>query len=245
MTASTKLDIIYEDKNIILLDKKVGLLCHPDNKEFNDTLVCRVKRYLYEKGEYNPDDENSFTPSLVNRIDRNTGGIVIGAKNAEALRILNKKMKDRELHKYYLCIVNGKMSKKSDILTAYLEKNETKNKVTIYKEQKDNAKIIKTKYTALGFSNNFSLLEIDLLTGRTHQIRAHMASIGHPLLGDEKYGSKELNRKIGFNKQALYSHKLIFDFTADSGELEYLNGKEFTVPDVWFKKDFEEGKIKK
>lgn len=100
LKASKHLDIIYEDENIMLLDKKVGVLCHPDNEEYVDTLIGRIKRYLYEKGEYSPDRENSFVPSLVNRIDRNTGGIVIAAKNAESLRILNQKMKDRELHNF-------------------------------------------------------------------------------------------------------------------------------------------------
>ena len=108
LKASKHLDIIYEDENIMLLDKKVGVLCHPDNEEYVDTLIGRIKRYLYEKGEYSPDRENSFVPSLVNRIDRNTGGIVIAAKNAESLRILNQKMKDRELHKFYLCVLIGR-----------------------------------------------------------------------------------------------------------------------------------------
>ncbi|MBQ3004737.1 MAG: RluA family pseudouridine synthase, partial [Clostridia bacterium] len=129
MSASNKIDIVYEDENILLLNKKAGLLCHPDDREYIDTLITRVKRYLYEKGSFNPNDSLSFTPALVNRIDRNTTGIVIAAKNADALRILNQKMKDRELHKYYLCIIHGVLNKKTGILRGYLTKNEDKNLV--------------------------------------------------------------------------------------------------------------------
>lgn len=239
MGASKNLSIVYEDENIMLLNKKVGLLSHPDDNEYTDTLITRVKRYLYEKGEYNPDEETSFTPSLVNRIDRNTSGIVIAAKTAAALRILNQKMKDRELHKYYLCVVHGEIEKKSDTLIGYLIKDEKKNKVTVYTKMREGAKTIKTKYNVLKVCNGLSLVEIELLTGRTHQIRAHFASIGHPLLGDGKYGTNALNKKTGYKKQCLCSYKLTFDFTTDAEDLEYLNGKSFEIEDVWFKDEFE------
>lgn len=238
MSASKKLDIIYEDGNIILLNKPAGLLCHPDDKEYNDTLITRIKRYLYEKGEFNPEEENSFTPSLVNRIDRNTMGIVIGAKNAESLRILNQKMKDRELHKYYCLIVHGCPKKKKDILTGYLEKDEKKNLVTVSHKKGDNKKEIRTKYEVLETRGNLSLVEVELLTGRTHQIRSHFASIGNPLLGDGKYGTNKLNKEKGYKKQCLCSYKLTFDFSTDGGILEYLNGKTFEITDIWFKREF-------
>ena len=234
LKAPVKLDIIYEDENIMLLNKKPGLIVHPDETYHFDSLIARVQHYLYEKGEYEPKKENSFAPALVNRIDRNTGGIVIAAKNAETLRIMNQKVKDRELEKLYLCIAVGILEKKSDLLTGYLEKNEKQNRVYISKKPTENAKTIKTKYKVLAEKNNFSLVEVDLLTGRTHQIRAHLASIGHPLLGDGKYGKNEINRKMGYKWQALYSYKLSFKFTTDGGILEYLNGKTFTAPEVWF-----------
>ncbi len=240
LKAPVKLDIIYEDENIMLLNKKPGLIVHPDENYHFDSLIARVQHYLYEKGEYEPKKENSFAPALVNRIDRNTGGIVIAAKNAETLRIMNQKVKDRELNKYYLCIAVGIFEKKSDLLTGYLEKNESQNRVYISKKPTENSKTIKTKYKVLAEKNNFSLVEVDLLTGRTHQIRAHLASIGHPLLGDGKYGKNEINRKMGYKWQALYSYKLSFNFTTDGGILEYLNGRTFTAPEIWFTDYFNE-----
>lgn len=222
MSAPRELSIIYEDENIILMDKKQGELCHPDGKEYVNTLVASMKRYLYEKGEYKPQEENSFTPSLANRIDRNTGGIVIGAKNYKSLKILNQKIKDREIDKFYLTVCEGVFDKKSDILTGYLTKDNKKNMVFVSDKQTENSKYIKTKYTVLDSYDNISLVEIELLTGRTHQIRAHLASIGHPLLNDGKYG-----RTHGRFKQELYSYKLRFNFTTDADILNYLNGREF------------------
>ena len=240
--ASSKIDIIYEDENILLLDKKVGLLCHPDDKEYIDNLIARVKKYLYEKGEYDPDRENSFTPALVNRIDRNTGGIVIAAKNAESLKILNAQMKERNLKKTYLCVVHGVMERKSGLLEGWLVKDEQKNKVRVYTRPRDDAKEIRTKYKVIenDTKNNLSLVEVDLLTGRTHQIRAHFASIGHPLLGDGKYGTNDLNKKLGYKKQFLYSYKLAFQLDENAGSLSYMNGRVFTVDNVWFVKEFKE-----
>lgn len=234
MSASKVLDIVYEDENILLADKKQGLLVHPDENEYNDTLIARIQRYLYEKGEYDPEAENSFRPALANRIDRNTGGIVIAAKNAEALRILCDKIKTRELDKLYLCVVHGTPKKREDTLEGFLEKNENKNQVFIKNKKTEETKTIRTKYSVMASKNNLSLLKIELLTGRTHQIRAHLASIGHPLLGDGKYGVNQKDKALGFKYQALYSYKLKFNFTTDGGILEYLNGKTFTVPKVWF-----------
>ena len=238
LRSAKTLDILYEDENLLLLNKKVGLLSHPDETEYGDTLITRVKRYLYEKGEYDPDSEQSFTPSLVNRIDRNTCGIVMAAKNAEALRTLNRIVKTRQLHKLYLCVVHGKPPKKEDTLEGYLRKDEAKNKVFISKTPAADAKEIRTRYRVLDSFRGLSLLEVELLTGRTHQIRAHLASIGCPLLGDGKYGTNKDNKPYGYKKQFLCSYRLTFDFTEDAGALQYLDKQSFALPDVWFEQAF-------
>ena len=234
LKAGNQLDIVYEDENILLADKKQGLLVHPDENEYNDTLIGRIQRYLYEKGEYDPQNENSFRPALANRIDRNTGGIVIAAKNAEALRILCEKIKSREIDKRYLAVIHGVPKQSSATLEGYLEKNEQKNKVYLCREKRDDNRTICTRYRTLASKERLSLIEVELITGRTHQIRAHMASIGHPLLGDGKYGRLASDKKLGFDKQALYSYKLTFDFKEDAGSLQYLNGRTFKVKQVWF-----------
>ncbi len=243
LLSSKNLTVVYEDENILLLDKSVGVLSHPDESEYNDTLISRVKRYLYEKGEYDPKNENSFTPALVNRIDRNTGGIVIAAKNADALRILNEKLKVREIRKFYLCVVHGIIERKSGILLNYMTKDENKNLVRVYDSETAGGKTMKTEYRVLKEKNGLSLVEVELHTGRTHQIRAQFSHIGHPLLGDGKYGSNTLNKKYGYKKQFLYSYKLIFDFKNGAGPLDYLNGREFKVNDVWFKREFLSGEL--
>lgn len=240
LNAGKNLDILYEDENILVLDKKIGLLSHPDEGEYVDTLITRVQRYLYEKGEYDPGKEASFAPALANRIDRNTGGIVLAAKNAESLRILNEKIKERDLSKLYLCVTIGVPPKKEDTLEGFILKDEKKNTVTVFDHPVPGGRSIRTKYRVLRSKNGLSLVEIDLLTGRTHQIRAHMASIGCPLLGDGKYGTNALNKRFGgYKKQCLYSYKTIFDFNTDAGLLNYLKGKTFEVPDVWFRTEFD------
>ena len=235
-----KLTIVYEDENIILCNKRPGVLVHEDDDGKDNTLIMHIKAYLYQKGEYNPEDEQSFAPALCNRIDRNTGGIVIGAKNAEALRVMNEKIKNDEISKFYYCVVHGKMPKKSDTLTGFLLKDSDKNQVKIFDKQVKGSKNIITKYKVVSEKNGMSLLEIELVTGRTHQIRAHMSYIGHTLLGDGKYGINKDDRARGYKYQALYAYRLRFDFDDNSGALGYLKGKEVKLSrdDVWFLKEF-------
>lgn len=225
-----QLDIVYEDENIMVCNKRPGLLCHPDEHEYVSTLITHIQAYLYQKKEWSPRWENSFTPALCNRIDRNTGGLVIAAKTAEALRILNDKIKDREISKFYLAAAVGKMTPPQGELKGFLLKDEGKKQVAVYKKPVPGGKSAHTRYKTLEFRKGLSLVECELLTGRTHQIRAQFADAGHPLLGDGKYGRRADNAKTDRKGQALWSYKLRFDFPTDAGALEYLKGKTLEVP---------------
>lgn len=233
-----EIDVIYEDENILLCDKPVGMVVHEDNDNTSDTLINRIKCCLWKHGEYDPESEQSFVPALCNRIDRNTGGIVIAAKTAEALRILNDKIKDREMEKRYLCIVHGRPKPPEGLIENYLRRDEKRKQVTLHRTRVPGAKTARTRYRTLTSHGRLSLVECELLTGRTHQIRAHMASIGCPLLGDGKYGTNELNRPYGETGQALYAYSLTFRFAQDAGALQYLNGKTFKVKDIPFVKKY-------
>ena len=235
--ATPKLNIVYEDEHILLVDKRPGLAVHPhDGAEYGRTLIDHIQAYLYQKREWRPREENAFTPALCNRIDRNTGGIVIAAKTAEALRVMNQKIKDREMDKRYLAIVEGTPKPAKGSLKGYLFKDAKKNRVFVSNTPQPGSKSCQTNYRVLASEKGLSLVECELITGRTHQIRAQFAHAGHPLLGDGKYG--KLDKRFDRTYQALYSYKLTFTFTSEAGELEYLNGKSFQVEKVDFVQEY-------
>jgi len=230
-----QLDIVYEDENLLLVNKRPGLVVHADETEKVNTLINHIQAYLYQKREWNPRAENAFAPALCNRIDRNTGGIVIAAKNAETLRIINEKIRDHELRKSYLCITVGRPKPPEGKIEGFLLKDEAKKQVSFYRRPVPGGKTAVTLYRTLETRGELSLVECELLTGRTHQIRVSMAQIGCPLLGDGKYGNGAANRKYGETRQALYSYRLSFDFQTEAGTLEYLRDKEFRVENIAFK----------
>lgn len=238
------LDIVYEDDNILLINKQPGVLCHwADNDWSSATLIARIQAYLYQKRQWTPRAENSFAPALCNRIDRNTGGIVIAAKNAESLRIMNEKIKNREIEKYYLCVVCGIPKPTANTLTGYIFKDSVKNQVYVRCSPAPGAKTAATKYRTLCSNDGLSLLECQLLTGRTHQIRAQLAAAGYPLLGDGKYGSEKLRREYNEKGQMLWSYKIVFSFTTEAGVLEYLRNREYCVKNVPFVEKYFKGLI--
>ncbi len=238
LMARGEIDVVYEDQNILLVNKGAGLAVHDFDGAGVDTLINRILKYLYDKKEYDPQNEQSFTPALCNRIDRNTCGIVIAAKNANALKIMNEQIKNHKVIKKYLCLCHSKPQPECGELTLYLKKLEDKKLSLVSDKKKDGYKTAITQYKTLSTKNGMSLLEITLKTGRTHQIRASLSYIGCPLVGDGKYGSSTASdSKLGFPYQALCSYFVSFDFKA-AGELSYLDGKSYSISDIWFKSKF-------
>ena len=226
-----KISVAYEDENILIAEKEAGLLVHSDTQEEGDTLIDRITAYLISKEEYIPENENSFAPALCNRIDRNTEGLVIAAKNASALREMNEIIKDRLIEKKYLAVVHGAVNPKNGEIKLFLEKDSKDNLVHVKNRETKNAKASITKYKTIAETQNreLSLLEVELITGRTHQIRASFAHIGHPLLGDGKYAVNKKDREMGYKSQALCAYSIKFTGCKKFEALGYLNGLTVTA----------------
>lgn len=233
-SAPTALSIVYEDEHLLLCDKQPGLVVHEDEEQSYDTLINRIKAYLNAKGDWRPEDERSFVPALCNRIDRNTSGIVIAAKTAEALRVMNEKIRDREIGKHYLCLLHGSLPRREGTLRHFLLRDEREKRVTVFDAPRPGAKTAELRYRVLEERGGLSLVECRLITGRTHQIRAQMAHIGHPLVGDTKYGTAKQNAGLPFSYQALCAFRLVFDFQTPAAPLDYLKGGVFELTDIPF-----------
>ncbi len=227
--ASEDIDIIYEDENVIFCAKPQGLIVHPDNRHKEDTLNDRLIYYLYKKGEYDPEASLGFTPSVCNRLDLNTSGIVTMGKNLPAVQQLNRAFKQRLADKYYLALLKGEM-KEGGTVRGYHIKDD--NNVAHLVADSDNGSPICTHYRPLECGGGFTLAEIKLETGKSHQIRLCMSEIGFPIAGDRKYGDSAVNRRFlsdfGITDQLLHSHRLILRLK--DGVLNYLDGREFTAP---------------
>lgn len=226
---SYSLDIIYEDKNILVINKPAGLLSQKAVKE-DISLVEHIISYLLDSNQITENDLKSFKPSICNRLDRNTSGIVVSGKTLAALQTMAEVFRDRSIHKYYNCIVKGAISQKQYI-EGYLIKDEKTNKVTISKEKNEEGIFIQTEYEPIVVNEKYSLLSVKLITGRSHQIRAHLASVNHPIIGDFKYGNRIVNdyfkRTYQLEYQLLHSYKLIFpEF---NNEFSYLSEKEIVA----------------
>ena len=233
-----RLNILYEDENLLLVDKRPGLMCHPDAHEKVNTLITHAQAYLYQKGEWDSMDPTQFAPVLCNRIDRFTGGIVIIAKTEAAMHVLNQKIRDREIEKKYLCIIHGRMHPAAGLMDSYISKADSKKRVTVLDRPAPGAQRAQTRYQTLLSRHGLSLMECELLTGRTHQIRAQFAAKGHPLLGDNQYGNAQKNEPYHRSFQALYACQIVFRFTSDAGVLNDLNGRSWKVTRVPFVEEF-------
>ena len=228
------LDVVYEDDAVLLINKPKGLRAHSDTSEVQDNLADRLQHYLYCKKEYDPTTEQSFTPALCHRIDRNTQGLVIAAKTAAALRCMNEKIALRQVEKKYLCIVQGNLKKKQDHIVLYHRKNE-KNTAEVIDREREGYTRMETGYRVLQEAERYSLVEVELHSGKSHQIRALMSWLGHPLLGDVKYGARKTKEKT---YQALCAYHVAFHFQGDACCLQYLNGRAFELQDTDIERQF-------
>lgn len=228
------LDVVYEDDAVLLINKPKGLRAHSDTSEVQDNLADRLLHYLYCKKEYDPTTEQSFTPALCHRIDRNTQGLVIAAKTAAALRCMNEKIALHQVEKKYLCIIQGKLKKKQDHIVLYHQKNE-QNTAEVIDREREGYTRMETGYRVLQEAERYSLVEVELHSGKSHQIRALMSWLGHPLLGDVKYGARKTKEKT---YQALCAYHVAFHFQGDACCLQYLNGRAFELQDTDIERQF-------
>lgn len=220
-----KLKITYEDDNMLLVEKWPGVLVHSDKKEGASTLTDYVLSYLFDKGDYTPEKEVTFTPAPCNRLDRNTSGIVIFGKNYDSLKMLNEMIRERKIKKYYMALVKGRI--KDGVYEAYISKDEDSNTSKVFSSPKPNTKKIAMEVKNVQSVGTFSLIELDLITGRSHQLRAHLSFLGNPILGDSKYGDSKLNsfffNKYGIDYQFLYAYKVVFKDCPE--KLAYMENK--------------------
>ena len=226
--------IVYEDDNLLIVSKPAGLLTYPQSPQDKETLIDQILYYLYEKGEYSADKEASFTPAVCNRLDRNTGGIVIAGKNLQAVQAVNKAIAQKRIQKFYVTMVRGELNESKEFY-GYHVKDEKTNTVKVLKKETPNASAIYTKVSPLKVKDGFSLLEVELITGKSHQIRAHLKAMGYSVVGDRKYGDERVNKRVrekfGLNNQFLYACRVVFN--EKDGYISYLYGKEFSskLPD--------------
>ena len=235
--SSDELLIVYEDDNILVVYKPVGVDSHSNGTSTADTLIDRVKKHLWKKGEFIPEAESTFAPALCSRLDRNTSGLVTAAKNAVALREINSAIQSGALHKIYRCVTVSAPPERESIATAYHRKDEDRNIVRISDVPAEGFREIRTGWRTVAEKNGLYLLEVTLYTGRTHQIRAHLAHLGAPLLGDGKYGDIRANKRYGVFRQQLCAYALEFSLP-ETSPLAYLNSIRITAPAPDFEQRF-------
>lgn len=225
-----RIKIAYEDENMLIVEKWPDVLVHSDNKNSQEpNLTDYVLSYLNDKGDYLPENELTFTPAACNRLDRNTSGMVIFGKSFDGLKCINEAIREDEIRKYYYTLAKGKI--RDGLYEAYILKNPDTNVSKIYDNEVKGSKKIAMEISTVETNGAYSFIEINLITGRSHQIRSHLANLGNPVIGDNKYGDKRLNsffeNKYGLNYQYLYAYKL--NFRGINGKLDYLRNKTIAV----------------